>query len=73
VPVIDDDGFVVAESAVLYLAEKAGKLIASDVEGRSRVIQWCFAAVATVGTTLTCIDAIEIFDAANAVSPSPTS
>jgi glutaredoxin len=29
VPVIDDDGFVVAESAavVLYLAEKAGKLI----------------------------------------------
>ena len=28
-PVIDDDGFVVAESAavVLYLAEKAGKLI----------------------------------------------
>ena len=49
-PVIDDDGFVVAESAavVLYLAEKAGKLIPSDVQGRTRVVQWCFAAVSTV-------------------------
>src|SRR3954452_5248945 len=68
VPVIDDDGFVVAESAaiVLYLAEKAGKLIGSDVEARTRVVQWCFAAVATVGTTLVCIDVIEIFDGAHA-------
>jgi glutathione S-transferase len=63
-PVIDDDGFVVAESAaiVLYLAEKAGKLIPSDVHGRIRVVQWCFAAVSTVMPTLTCIDLIEIFD-----------
>lgn len=40
-PVIDDDGFIVAESAavVLYLAEKAGKLIPSDVAGRTRVVQ----------------------------------
>src|ERR1700754_2012479 len=54
VPVIDDDGFVVAESAaiVLYLAEKAGKLIPSDVKGRTQVVQWCFAAATTVGTTL---------------------
>jgi len=39
VPVIDDDGFVVAESAavVLYIAEKAGKLIPGDVQGRTRV------------------------------------
>ena len=68
VPVIDDDGFVVAESAaiVLYLAEKAGKLMPGDAEGRSRVVQWCFAAVATVGTTLVCIDVIEIFDGAHA-------
>ena len=50
-PVIDDDGFVVAESAaiVLYLAEKAGKLIPGDVQGRTRVVQWCFAAVAPSG------------------------
>jgi glutathione S-transferase len=64
VPVIDDDGFVVAESAavVLYLAEKAGKLIPSDIRGRTRVMQWCFAATSTVEPTLACIDTIEIFD-----------
>src|SRR4051794_41096247 len=64
VPVIDDDGFLVAESAaiVLYLAEKAGKLIPADTEGRSRVVQWCFAAVGTVGTTLVCLDFLGIFD-----------
>ncbi len=64
VPVIDDDGFVVTESAavVLYLAEKAGKLIPSDVQGRTRVVQWCFAAVGTVEPTLTCLDLLGIFD-----------
>jgi glutathione S-transferase len=64
VPVIDDDGFVVAESAavVLYLAEKAGKLLPSDMQGRMRVVQWCFAAVATVDPTFMCLDVIEIFD-----------
>jgi glutathione S-transferase len=67
-PVIDDEGFVVAESAAiaLYLAEKAGKLIPSDAAGRARVVQWCFAAVATLGTTLVCMDVIEIFDGAHA-------
>ncbi len=66
-PVIEDDGFVVAESAavVLYLAEKAGKLIPSDVQGRTRVVQWCFAAVGTIEPTLTCMDLIGIFDAGN--------
>src|SRR5262245_24555871 len=41
VPVIDDDGFVVAESGavLLYIAEKAGKLIPSDFQGRMRVVQ----------------------------------
>ena len=64
VPVIDDDGFVVAESAavVLYLAEKAGKLIPADVQGRTRVVQWCFAAAGTVEPSLLCLDVIEIFD-----------
>jgi glutathione S-transferase len=67
-PVIDDDGFVVTESAaiVLYLAEKAGKLIPSDVQGRTRVMQWCFAAVATVEPTLVCLDFIGMFDSAKA-------
>ena len=62
-PVIDDDGFVVAESAavVLYLAEKAGKLIPGAVQGRTRVVQWCFAAVATVEPTLVCLDVVDIF------------
>lgn len=50
VPVIDDDGFIVGESAavLLYIAEKAGKLIPADFAGRTRVVQWCFAALATV-------------------------
>ena len=67
VPVIDDDGFVVAESAalVLYLAEKSGKLIPADVQGRTRVTQWCFAAVNTVEPTLVCLDMIHIFDRDN--------
>jgi glutathione S-transferase len=64
VPVIDDDGFVVAESAavVLYLAKKAGKLIPDDVQGRTRVVQWCFAAVSTVAPTLATLDLLEMFD-----------
>ncbi len=67
-PVIDDDGFVVAESAavVLYLGEKAGKLIPSDVQGRTRVVQWCFAATSTVEPTLVCLDLIGMFDSGKA-------
>lgn len=68
VPVIDDDGFVVAESAavVLYIAEKAAKLIPGDVQGRTRVVQWCFAATSTVEPTLVCGDILAIFDTDNA-------
>jgi glutathione S-transferase len=67
-PVIDDDGFVVAESAavVLYVAEKAGTLIPADVQGRTRVVQWCFAAVSSVEPTLVSLDVVEIFDTDNA-------
>ena len=69
-PVIDDDGFVVAESAaiVLYLAEKVGKLIPDDAEGRTRVVQWCFAAVGTVEPTMTCIDLLGVFDSGKAAT-----
>ena len=64
IPVIDDDGFVVAESAaiLLYIAEKAGRLMPSDKQGRTTVTQWCLAAVSTVASTLQCIDLVEIFD-----------
>ena len=64
VPVIDDDGVIVAESAavVLYIAEKAGTLIPSDLAGRTHVVQWCFAAAATLGATLQCLDMFDIFD-----------
>jgi glutathione S-transferase len=64
VPVIEDDGFAVAESAaiVLYLAEKAGKLIPADVQGRTRVVQWCFAATSTIGPTLMDLDLLEMCD-----------
>jgi glutathione S-transferase len=64
VPVLDDDGFVVAESVaiLLYIAEKTGRLIPSDVQGRTTVTQWCLAAVSTVAPTLQCLDMVEIFD-----------
>lgn len=67
VPVIDDDGFILSESGaiVLYLAEKAGKLIPRDTQGRTRVTQWCFAAVATIDPTFASLDLIGIFDPQN--------
>ncbi|HEY4015545.1 MAG TPA: glutathione S-transferase family protein [Polyangiaceae bacterium] len=61
-PVIDDDGFVVAESAaiLLYLAEKAGKLVPKDFQGRTTVMQWCFAAVSTVEPTIQTIGIMNV-------------
>ena len=62
-PVIDDDGFIVAESGavLLYLADRSGKLIPPDFKGRIRVIQWCFAALATVERPMTEILTIDKF------------
>jgi glutathione S-transferase len=67
VPVIDDDGFILSESGaiVLYVAEKAGQLIPGDVQGRTRVTQWCFAAVATIDSTFSSLDVVGIFDPEN--------
>jgi glutathione S-transferase len=60
VPVIDDDGLIVAESGaiVIYLAEKAGALIGADLQSRSRVTQWCFTAMNTIEPTLLQIQVI---------------
>lgn len=42
VPVIDDDGYILAESGaiLLYLAEKSGKLIPLDLKARAQVYRW---------------------------------
>jgi glutathione S-transferase len=63
VPAIDDDGFTLAESGavLLYLAEKAGKLIPADAQGRARVVQWCFAALSTVERPMMEIQLIDKF------------
>ena len=53
-PVLEHDGLVLAESGaiLIHLAEFAGQLTPADPAGRAEVMQWCFAAVATVSPML---------------------
>jgi glutathione S-transferase len=42
IPAIDDNGYILTESGaiLLYLAEKSGKLIPKDLQGRAQVYRW---------------------------------
>lgn len=50
VPVIDDDGYILTESGaiLLYLAEKSGKLIPIDLQGRAQVYRWLITSLSNV-------------------------
>jgi len=51
IPTLEDDGFVIFESGaiLIYLAEKTGKFLPRDVQGRSRVMQWLMFQMSGIG------------------------
>jgi glutathione S-transferase len=57
IPVLEHHGLVLAESGaiLIHLAEISGRLTLPGNEGRLSVLQWCFAAAATVSPTLSMI------------------
>jgi glutathione S-transferase len=62
-PAIDDEGFRLFESAaiVLYVAEKAGKLLPKTAQGRALATQWASAAINTVEPSLVELFGIDHF------------
>jgi glutathione S-transferase len=65
VPAIDDEGLRLFESAaiVLYLAEKAQRLLPAEASARARALQWAFAAVDTVESSMLDLFVIDKFHA----------
>jgi len=61
IPSIDDEGFTLFESTaiVLYVAEKAGRLLPTTREGRALAERWAFAAVNTVEPAIAELFAID--------------
>ena len=51
IPALTDDGFPIFESGAIqvYLAEKTGMLVPTDVQGRSKVMQWLMFQMGGVG------------------------
>ncbi len=68
-PVIEDDGLVLAESGaiVLYLAEKAGA-VPADRAHYAQLVRWCFAAVNSVEGPIQDLALHDLRDATDEVS-----
>lgn len=65
VPVLNEDGFEMFESGaiVLRIAEKSEALMPRDEHGRARAIQWVFAAVTSVQSSIDDVTALDFFHA----------
>src|SRR5690606_8711936 len=63
VPAIEEDGTVLFESGaiVLYLAERAPKLLPRDPLTRAQVVQWTFAALNTLEPAIQRLAELDLF------------